>query len=179
MTLLLCTTSVALPPAVARAQPAGPAAPPAVVDPAIVDAALAADGALTIRVVDAARNPLTDQQVTVFADGAVVAAALTDESGAITVSGLRDGLHEIEACSKKLCVRLWDAAVAPPHAESVVCIACSDDAYCAPCDPPQPRRGPLKRAFAKYPIATAALIGAGIGAAIGIPIAVSQKPASP
>jgi hypothetical protein len=39
--------------------------------------------------------------------------------------------------------------------------------------------GPLANAFATYPIATTALIGAGIGAAIAIPIATGQKPASP
>jgi len=177
-TLAMCTGVFVMPPAVVHANDGVAAVNPAVA----TDVALAEGGVLTVRVIDSAGNPVGGRQVRVLAQGAQVAAVTTDSSGTFQVSGLREGLHEVEACSTKICVRLWQPGVAPPHAEPVACIVCGDEgeAYCPPRRPTQPRRGPLQRAFAKYPIATVALIGAGIGAAIAIPIAVTpDKPASP
>jgi hypothetical protein len=177
MTLAMCTGVFTTPPAFVHAKDGVVAAAPA----AAADVALADGGVLTVRVIDSAGNPAGGRRVRVLAQGAQVAAVTTDSSGTFQVSGLREGLHEVEACSTKICVRLWEQGVAPPHAEPVACIVCGNEgeAYCQPNKPTQPRRGPLQRAFANYPLATTALIGAGIGAAIAIPIAVSQKPASP
>lgn len=177
-TLVMCTGGLAMSSPVVRAADGVVAATPA----AATDVALAEGGVLTVRVIDSAGNPAGGRRVRVLAQGAQVAAVTTDSSGTFQVSGLREGLHEVEACSTKICVRLWNEGVAPPHAEPVACIVCDTEgeAYCQPRRPTQPRRGPLQRAFACYPLATTALIGAGIGAAIAIPIAVSQdKPASP
>jgi len=173
-TVAMCTGVFSVPPTVMRAQDAVVAPQSAV--PA--DISLAADGLLTVRAVDSAGNPAPGRHVRLLSGGTEVAAVTTGTSGILQVSGLREGVHEIAVDSTTTSVRLWEQDGAPPHADSAACVVCPDE--CGPaCPPKQPQRGPLKRAFANYPLATTALIGAGIGAAIAIPIAVSQKPASP
>jgi hypothetical protein len=173
-TVAMCTGVFSVPPSVMRAQDAVVAPQSAV--PA--DVALAKDGLLTVRAVDSVGNPASGRHVRLLAGGTEVAAVTTGTSGVLQVSGLREGVHEIEVDSTTTSVRLWEQDGAPPHADSSACVVCPNE--CQPACPPQkPHRGPLKRAFANYPLATTALIGAGIGAAIAIPIAVSPKPASP
>jgi len=142
------------------------------------DVALAEDGLLTVRAVTSAGKPAPGRHVRLLADGKEVVAVTTDASGILQVSGLREGVHEIAVDSSSSIIRIWDQETAPPHAEASACVVCPDESKPA-CPPQNPHRGPLKRAFASYPLATTALIGAGLGAAIAIPIAVSQKPASP
>jgi len=173
----VCVGGISGPPSLARGQ--GPVAGPTAV--VITDVSLVDDGTLTVQVVDPAGNPVGGRVVRVLSQGAEVASATTDASGTFQVAGLRDGLHEVEACSNRTCFRLWQPGVAPPHAEPVARVVCEDqgEVYQPMRQVSRPQRGPLQRAFANYPIATTALIGAGLGAAIAIPIAVSQKPASP
>jgi hypothetical protein len=177
VTVAVSTVTFFVPPSVLRAQDA-------VVEPhsaVVTDVTLADEGLLTVRAIDSAGNPAGGRNVRLLAHGAPVASVTTDSSGIFQVSGLREGLHEIEVDSASTSVRLWEEGAAPPHAEETACVVCPDPCQpaCPPRNPPRPRRGPLQRAFANYPLATTALIGAGIGAAIAIPIAVSQRPASP
>jgi len=170
----LCAGVFSVPPRVMRAQDAV-VAPQAAIPS---DVALGENGVLTVRAVDSTGNPASGRHVRLLAGGTEVAAVTTGTSGILQVTGLREGVHDIEVDSTTTSVRLWEQDGAPPHADSSACVVCPDE--CRPACPPQkPHRGPLKRAFANYPLATTALIGAGLGAAIAIPIAVSQKPASP
>ncbi len=145
----------------------------------VEDVVIDEDGVLVGKVITESGRPLPAKEVEVMFAGGVIATTQTDASGIFRVAGLREGVHEIRAGSTTESYRLWPKQAAPPQVRQVAHVSCCDD-----CPPPKrkpdpPRRGPLKRAFANYPLATTALVGAGIGAAIAIPIATSQKPASP
>lgn len=145
----------------------------------VEDVVIDGEGVLVGKVTTESGRPMPAKQVEVMFAGGVVATTQTDGSGGFRVAGLREGVHEIRAGSTTESYRLWPKEAAPPKVEQVAHVSCCDD-----CPPPRrkpdpPRRGPLKRAFANYPVLTTALVGAGIGAAIAIPIATSQKPASP
>ncbi len=145
----------------------------------VEDVVIDEEGVLVGKVSTESGRPLPAKQVEVMFAGGVIAATQTDSSGTFRVAGLREGVHEIRAGSTIESYRLWPKEAAPPKVQQVAHVSCCDD-----CPPPRrkpdpPRRGPLKRAFANYPVLTTALVGAGIGAAIAIPIATSQKPASP
>lgn len=123
---------------------------------------------------------LAGRQVRVMFQGTQVAATTTASNGIWRVGGIREGVHEVICCNRSTCIRVWPKETAPPHSDGCVRLVCDDPAapVARPVNPPRPM-GPLANAFATYPIATTALIGAGIGAAIAIPIATGQKPASP
>jgi hypothetical protein len=149
------------------------AAVPAVPATDVTDLVIGEGGTLVGRVHDAAGEPLPWRNVRILFRGGEIASTSTDASGTFEVAGLREGVHEIEAGSTVKPFRLWPRETAPVQIQEVAQVGCTD------CPPEQPRRGILRRAFCKYPLLTTALVGTGIGAAIAIPIAVSQKPASP
>lgn len=137
------------------------------------------EGVLVGKVSTETGRPVPAKDVEVMFAGGVIATTQTDAGGNFRVAGLREGVHEIRSGTSMASYRLWPKKTAPPQVRQVAHVSCCDD-----CPPQQqrvdpPRRGPLKRAFAAYPLATTALVAAGIGAAIAIPIATSQKPASP
>lgn len=145
----------------------------------VEDVVIDEEGVLVGKVSTESGRPLPAKEVEVMFAGGVIAATQTDASGTFRVAGLREGVHEIRAGSTTESYRLWTKEAAPPQVRQVAHVSCCDDCPPQQRKPNPPRRGPLKRAFACYPIATTALVGAGIGAAIAIPIATSQKPASP
>jgi hypothetical protein len=170
-TAVACVVSLGFSPSVCLAQTA--AAVPLVPATDVTDLVIGDGGTLVGRVHDAAGDPLPWRNVRILFRGGEIATTSTDASGTFEVVGLREGVHEIQAGSTVKPFRLWPRESAPPQIQEVAQVGCTD------CPPEQPRRGLLRRAFCKYPLLTTALIGTGIGAAIAIPIAVSQKPASP
>ena len=135
------------------------------------------------------------QLVTIGYSGNEVAAVETLDDGSFVVEGLREGTHVIQASGKKSTFRFWEADKAPPGAKPDITLVArqvpADDAVQfipegqpAPIVPVQngysPRQGFLGRAFANYPLLTAAgLLGAGIGSGIAIGSSSSDTPASP
>ena len=113
------------------------------------------------------------------------------------LKGFEKGTHVIQASGKKSTFRFWEADKAPPGAKPEITLVArqvpADDAVQfipegqpAPIVPVQngysPRQGFLGRAFANYPLLTAAgLLGAGIGSgiAIGSGTSSSDTPVSP
>lgn len=146
----------------------------------IVDVAVE-DGTLVGEVRNRQGRLLAGRQVTVLFAGTEVASTKTGVNGTFRVTGIREGVHAVVCCEQTACIRVWSKETAPPQSGCAVCIVCDE------CENPvarqqrQPTRrtGRLARALACYPIATVALLGAGIGTAIAVPIATSQKPASP
>jgi hypothetical protein len=144
----------------------------------VEDVSLDDDGLLLGTVSTEAGEPIPDADVEIVFAGAVVASTQTEADGSFRVAGLREGVHDIRSGSTTASYRLWRPETAPPQVEEVAHVSCCDE-YPPLRRPDPPRRGPLRRAFACYPLATTLLVGAGLGAAIAIPIATSQKPASP
>ncbi len=145
----------------------------------VEDVVIDDEGVLVGKVSSEAGRPLPEKEVEVMFAGGVIAATQTDAAGNFRVAGLREGVHEIRSGTSTASYRLWPKETAPPQVRQVAHVSCCEDCPPQQRRPDPPRRGPLKRAFAAYPLATTALVAAGIGAAIAIPIATSQKPASP
>lgn len=171
-------------------------APVSAVDGALpVDGAPAADATAPAEIVDVAadngtligevRNQqgrlLAGRQVRVLFQGTEVASTTTGANGTFRVCGVREGVHEVLCCDQTCCIRVWPKETAPPQSGCTVCIVCDEcaDPVARQVRRPTRRRGFLGNAFATYPIATAALLGAGLGTAIVVPTATSQKPGSP
>jgi len=173
--LSLC--SVFADPRMVQAQ--SPAAPvPGAVVADIVDV-VADNGMLVGEVRDQQGRRLAGRQVRVLFQGAEVASTTSGADGTFRVSGIREGVHEVRCCNQITNVRVWPRETAPPQSASAVVIVCDEYAPVARQVAAPRRAGFLGNAFATYPIATTALIAAGIGTAIAVPIATSQKPGSP
>ena len=148
----------------------------------VIDFRLGDGGLLVGEVRNQAGKLLPGRTVRVLFEGNEVATTRTDSRGMFRVSGLREGEHDVEVCDCAKRYRLWSNASAPPESEQCAKLVCCEEVAVAPRRVPRPRRlGPLASAFATYPIATTALIGAGIGSAIAIPLSLGGggEPASP
>ena len=159
------------------------------------DVVLGPKGRLLGLVKDMAGKATGHALVTVGYSGSEVAAVETLEDGSFAVEGLREGTHVIQAGGKKSTFRFWEADKAPPNAKPEITLVARQvpandgvqfipDPQPAPYVPVQngysPRRGFLGRAFANYPLLTAAgLLGAGIGSGIAIGSNSGSTPASP
>ena len=164
--------------------------------PEVTDVVLGTKGTLMGLVKDETGDSKGHQLVTVGYSGNEVAAVETLDDGSFVIEGLREGTHVLQADGKKSTFRFWEADRAPPGAKPEITLVArqvpvDDDAVQfipdpqpAPIVPVQngysPRRGFLGRAFANYPLLTAAgLLGAGIGSGIAIGSNQSDTPASP
>ena len=148
----------------------------------VIDFRLGDGGLLVGEVRNQAGRLLPGRTVRVLFEGKVLASAKTDSRGRFRISGLREGEHDVEVCDCAKRYRLWSEESAPPKSEQCAKLVCCEEVAVAPRQAPRPQRfRPLKSAFANYPIATAALVVAGIGSAIAIPLSVGggSKPASP
>ena len=144
----------------------------------VIDYRMEANGRLVGEVRDTAGNLLSNRRVTVFFEGNQVATTTTNEQGVFQVEGLREGVHDVVACDRTTRYRLWQDETAPPQSETVARLVCGQESpvyQSTGPTRPAPRFGRLGAAFATYPIATAALLGAGLGTAIAVPIAVSNN----
>lgn len=161
----------------------------------VTDVVLGTKGTLMGLVKNPSGVATSHQLVTIGYSGNEVAAVETLDDGSFVVEGLREGTHVIQASGKKSTFRFWEADKAPPGAKPEITLVArqvpADDAVQfipegqpAPIVPVQngysPRQGFLGRAFANYPLLTAAgLLGAGIGSGIAIGSSSSDTPASP
>ena len=180
--------SFAAPSAVINAQPA-----------AAKDIVLGPNGSFSGVVKDVNGRAKSAEIVTVGFSGAEVATVQTLEDGRFTIEGLREGSHVVKTSGTSFPVRFWEADKAPPTADSGITLVsrqvpAGEEAVIqefVPEQPPvqyqpapsrgyAPRRGFLGRAFANYPILTAAaLLGAGIGSGIAIGASSDSTPATP
>ncbi len=160
----------------------------------VTDVVLGTKGTLMGLVKNTSGDVEGQQLVTIGYSGNEVAAVETLDDGSFVVEGLREGTHVIQASGKKSTFRFWEADKAPPGAKPEITLVARQvaadevqfipDAQPAPIVPVQngysPRQGFLGRAFANYPLLTAAgLLGAGIGSGIAIGSSSSDTPASP
>ena len=160
----------------------------------VTDVVLGTKGTLMGLVKNMSGDAKGHQLVTIGYSGNEVAAVETLDDGSFVVEGLREGTHVIQASGKKSTFRFWEADKAPPGATPEITLVARQvaadevqfipDAQPAPIVPVQngysPRQGFLGRAFANYPLLTAAgLLGAGIGSGIAIGSSSSDTPASP
>ena len=78
---------------------------------------LTANGTLNGVVVDSQGKPTLTTVVVRF-NGAPVARAHTNSSGRFAISGVRAGVHQIQAGTNRSVVRLWSAEAAPKSAKT-------------------------------------------------------------
>jgi hypothetical protein len=161
----------------------------------VTDVVLGSKGTLTGLVKDVAGKAKSHALVSIGYSGNEVAAVETLDDGSFVVEGLREGTHVVQASGKKSTFRFWESDKAPPGAKPEITLVArqvpADDGAVQFIPDPQPapyvpvqqtrrRGGFLGRAFANYPILTAAgLLGAGIGSGIAIGSGINDSPATP
>ncbi len=176
-----CTAALFATPAATFAATPAPSAEAKV---EVTDVVLGTKGTLIGLVKDVAGKAKSNALVTIGYSGNEVAKVETLNDGSFVVEGLREGTHVIQASGKKSTFRFWEADKAPPTAKPEITLVARQvpandgavqfipDPQPAPYVPVQQTRrrgGFLGRAFANYPILTAAgLLGAGIGSGIAI-----------
>lgn len=189
-----CTAALLATPAATFAKPPVATAN-AKVETKATDVVLGPKGTLVGLVTDRAGKANGHSLVTVGYSGTEVAAVETLDDGSFVVEGLREGTHVVQANGKKSTFRFWESDKAPPGAKPEITLVArqvpADDGAVQFIPDPQPapyvpvqqtrrRGGFLGRAFANYPILTAAgLLGAGIGSGIAIGSGINDDPASP
>lgn len=149
------------------AQPAlatGPAAAPAV-----ADVALAGGGMFVGKVVNAQGAALANTSVSLQQAGQQIASATTNEEGVFAVQGLRGGLYQVVADGGVVSYRLWAPNTAPPAANQSALIVTGDAVVSGNHGHGGHQYGVL-RWMREHPL----LVGAGIAAAIAIPLAVDD-----
>ena len=161
----------------------------------VTDVVLGKKGTLIGLVKDVAGKAKGHALVSIGYSGNEVAKVETLDDGSFVVEGLREGTHVVQADGKKSTFRFWETDKAPPGAKPEITLVArqvpADDGAVQFIPDPQPapyvpvqqtrrRGGFLGRAFANYPILTAAgLLGAGIGSGIAIGSGINDTPASP
>lgn len=161
----------------------------------VTDVVLGKKGTLIGLVKDVAGKAKGQALVSIGYSGNEVAKVETLDDGSFVVEGLREGTHVIQASGKKSSFRFWESDNAPPGAQPEITLVArqmpADDGAVQFIPDPQPapyvpvqqtrrRGGFLGRAFANYPILTAAgLLGAGIGSGIAIGSGINDDPATP
>lgn len=155
------------------AQPALAGAP--LSTPAVADVALQQGGLFAGKVVNAQGAPIAKTPVSVQQAGQEVASTVTNEEGVFAVQGLRGGLYQVVAADGAVTYRLWTAETAPPAANQSALIVTGDAIVNGQYGPPG--GGGVMAWVREHPL----LVGAGVAAAIAIPLAVADDddPASP
>lgn len=155
-------------------------------EPQDTDIALQNGGVLVGQVVDAQGKQQPAAPVVLFAAGKEVARCQTDNVGRFTIAGLQGGVVEIATTGSQKTCRLWAPQTAPPAARNGLLmvtgneIACGQNCGCtmgcgsAVCGCGG-HGGGLLGVIADHPVVAAGVIGA----AIAIPIAVSNGDSSP
>lgn len=163
-------------PPVQRAAFSAPAVAPA--DQATLDVKLRDGNRLAGQVFDQAGRPAANEQVVVRHEGGV-SHATTNANGQFVVDRVSPGVHAVQVAQTDVIVRCWNSQAAPPVAQDAVvvktsvrqvqrctnCKSCKCRKCCDRCGRGNDPRVRLRRRL---------LIGAGIGAAIAIPIALSD-----
>lgn len=84
--------------------------------PVMTDVALQQDGSLHGAVLTAAGTPIVNTPVVIQHSGRAIATVVTNAEGRYQVSGLRGGVHTVQAVGTTTPCRFWTAAGAPPAA---------------------------------------------------------------
>ncbi len=103
-------------PSAAEDQPA----PKKVVQPSAIDVAMAKDGSLSGRVLDANQRGAANTTVSLRQGKIEVAQAVTDQDGRFEIANLKGGVYIVSANSGYGLFRLWTAKSAPPKAHDQV-----------------------------------------------------------
>ncbi|MEN0111485.1 MAG: carboxypeptidase-like regulatory domain-containing protein [Planctomycetota bacterium] len=148
------------------AQPSLATAP--VASPAVADVALADGGVFVGKVVNGQGAVMADTTVSLQQAGQQIATAKTNEEGVFAVQGLRGGLYQVVADNGVVSYRLWAPNTAPPAANQSALIVTGDAVVSGQQYGQQ--GGGVLRWMRENPL----LVGAGVAAAIAIPIAVDD-----
>lgn len=95
-------------------------APKKVVQPAAIDVAMAKDGTISGRVLDADQNGVAKTEVSVRQGKMEVAKTVTDTDGRFEIANVKGGVYVIAANSGFGLFRFWTAKSAPPKAHEQV-----------------------------------------------------------
>ena len=134
-----------------------------------VDVSLADRGLLTGRVLDTARQPKPQVDVTVYSAGQAVATTQTDARGVFAVAGLRGGVHHVAIPEACVTCRLWAPGTAPPAAERFVEIIEDQSVVRGQWGPPTVTNNFLKKS--KVMATNPFVVGGVVAAAVAIPVA--------
>jgi hypothetical protein len=165
---------------------------------AALDVALDADGALRGTVVDGSGNPLALQTVQLFQDQQMLNRVVTNANGRFALPSMRGGVYTLSCGNHVGLYRLWAPNTAPPRAESALVLfgsqvvrgqSCTPDAPCGAagcgtCGGRHAKPGHFIGGFSLPSIHPVQFlknpwtIGAAIGAAVAIPIALHDDEAA-
>ena len=128
-----------------------------------VDIALTRDNLLNGRLVDETGKPVDGMRVSIYSQGHMTAATVSDQAGAFSLVTIRGGVYELHVGDQFQIVRLWRHDTAPPSAESTILFRVGQETV----------RGqrPIESLFCFQPW----FLGVLIAAAIAIPIAVHDS----
>lgn len=152
--------------------------------PRSVDVALQGNGVLIGQVVNAEGQAMTGVPVVLTSRGKEVARCQTGKEGVFQVAGLKGGTFEVAAVGIEGSCRVWAPGTAPPAAQQGLLVVAAGDVVRG-----QHMGGPVRSGRVQghgggllalmidHPLVT----GAAVGAAIAIPIALSNSgsPSSP
>ena len=91
-----------------------------VVQPSAIDVAMAKDGSLSGRVLDADQHGAANTTVSLRQGKIEVAQAVTDQDGRFEIANIKGGVYVVSASSGYGLFRLWTAKSAPPKAHDQV-----------------------------------------------------------
>jgi hypothetical protein len=145
------------------------AAPPISKAPVLVDVQLRNGGLLLGQVVRPDGSPLPGARVSLRSGNQDLASGTTDRSGYFAFSGLRTGTYQVAAANGIGTYQLWTADIAPPAAQRGALLVAGMDTVRGQHTPEQ---------FGQM-LARPVIVGGLIGAAIAVPIAVSNSHREP
>jgi hypothetical protein len=145
------------------------AASPITKVPVLVDVTLRDGGVLLGQVVDPDGSSLPGVAVSLRSGNQDLASGVTDRSGYFAFSGLRTGTYQVAAANGIGTFQLWSADIAPPAAQRGALVVAGTDTVRGQHTPEQ---------YAQL-LARPVIVGGLIGAAIAIPIAVSNSHREP
>jgi hypothetical protein len=128
----------------------------------VLDVALDNGGVLRGQVVDPQGRPLPAVPVYVRQQQQQVGTAVTDSNGYFALAGLRGGIYQVDVAHSHATWRLWTARTAPPSAQRAAMMVAGGNIL----------RGQFGAGRYFWP---AVILTGIIGAAIAIPIAVSNS----
>lgn len=147
-----------------RVETSAPAATPQ--SPISRDITLGAGGRMDGVLLDRQGMPLAGMPVMLLQNDREVASVTTDAAGRFAITGLRGGQYNLATLDAMTPCRLWSEGTAPPSAKPTLQVYGGDLA-----------RGQMFRA--RNIITSPTVIGAGIGTAIAVPLALhNREPAS-
>ncbi len=118
--LMQTTPSFAGPPVRAESTSSEKPVPKKVVQPAAIDVAMAKDGTISGRVLDAEQNGVAKTEVSIRQGKMEVAKTVTDADGRFEIANVKGGVYVVAANSGYGLFRFWTAKSAPPKSHEKV-----------------------------------------------------------